>query len=203
MNRLLGVALGAMLLSGCSDGGVNIVADGGVGPDSGDGTCAVVPSYGDVGTIPQTISAAIRLNDDTGQAKSVTYIGALNDDQDQVVIQLYRGFSVFTTGAIQPGTYEISGDELNYASCGVCVRMFADRLNGGGHPLQDMMATGGTLVVTAVGEAGSGVFQAELKNASFEHVHIDGMSFESTPVGDGCGTEISHLGADVPMAPAL
>jgi hypothetical protein len=202
MNRLLGVALGAMLLAGCSDGGVSTNGrDGGVGPDSGD-SCAVIPSYGDVGTIPEATSAAIRLDDGSGQAKSITYIGALNGDQDQVVIQLYRGFSVFTTGTIQPGTYEISGEELNYASCGVCVRMFADRLNGGGHPLQDMMATGGQLVVTSVGEAGSGVFQAELKNASFEHVNIDGMSFESIPVGDGCGTEISHLGADVPMATA-
>jgi hypothetical protein len=201
MKRLLGVALVAMLLAGCSDGGVNNASDGGVGPDS-NVTCAVVPSYGDVGTIPAAISAAIRLDDGNGEAKSITYIAALNDDQDQVVIQLYRGFSVFTAGTIQPGSYEIKGEELNYASCGVCVRMFADRLNGGGHPLQDMMATGGTLVVTTVGAADSGVFQAELKNASFEHVNIDGMSFESTPIGDGCGTEISHLAADVPMAGA-
>jgi hypothetical protein len=202
MNRLLGVALGAMLLAACSDGGIETTTvDGGAGPDSG-GSCAVIPSYGDVGTIPETISAAIRLDDGTGQAKSITYIAALNDDQDQVVIQLYRGFSVFTAGAIEPGTYKIEGDELNYASCGVCVRMFADRLNGGGHPLQDMMATAGTLVVTEVGAAGSGVFRAELKNAAFEHVSIDGMSFESTPIGDGCDTQISHLGADVPMATA-
>jgi hypothetical protein len=199
MNRLLGVALGAVLLAGCSDDGVNIHGgDGGVGPDSG-GQCAVVPSYGDVGTIPVATSAAIRLNDGNGEAKSITYVGALNGDQDQVVIQLYRGFSVFTTHGIQEGSYEITGEELNYASCGVCVRMFADRLNGGGHPLQDMMATGGTLVVTSIGAAGSGLFQAELKNASFEHVEIDGMSFESVPVGDGCNTEITHLAADVPM----
>ena len=200
MNRLLGVALGAMLLAGCSDGGsFSPTADGGPGPDSG-GDCLVDQSYGDVGTVPSAISAAIRFDDTSGQAKSVTYIGALNGDQDQIVIQLYRGFSVFTTGAIAPGTYEIKGEELNYASCGVCVRMFADRLAGGGHPLQDMMATGGTLVVSEIGAAGSGTFKAELRDASFEHVQIDGMSFESTPVGDGCKTEISHLGADAPMS---
>jgi hypothetical protein len=191
-----------MLLAGCSDDGVRINSeDGGTGPDSG-GSCAVVSSYGDVGTVPVTASAAIRLNDTSGQARSITYLAALNDDQDQVVIQLYRGFSVFTTGVIRAGSYAIEGDELNYASCGVCVRMFANRPSGGGRPQQDMMATGGTLEVTEVGEAGSGVFRAELKNASFEHVHIDGMSFESSPVGDGCETEVTHLGADVPMATA-
>jgi hypothetical protein len=199
MSRILGIALGALLLAGCSDGDpASPTGDGGVGPDSG-GDCLVDRSYGDVGTVPSAISAAIRFDDSSGQAKSVTYIGALNGDQDQIVIQLYRGFSVFTTGAIAPGTYAISGEELNYASCGVCVRMFADRIAGGGHPLQDMMATGGTLVVSEIGAAGSGTFRAELRDASFEHVHIDDVSFESTPVGDGCETEISLLGAEAPM----
>jgi hypothetical protein len=207
MTRLVSVArattlLFATLFSACDDDGSTIsTLDGGTGAD-GSGLCAVTPDYGDVGTIGTSDSIAVRLNDTQGQAKSITYLAALNGDQDQVVIQLYRGFSVFTTGAIQPGTYPITGDELNYASCGVCVRIFADRALGGGRPLQDMMATGGTLVVTEVGTAGSGVFRAELQDASFEHVRIDSMSFESSPVNDGCVTEISHLAADVPMTSA-
>src|SRR6266540_159671 len=176
MRLLVSAALAAALLPGCSDDGSGAVTgDGGTGPDSST-ACAVSPSYGDVGTVSQTLSVAVRINDDLGRAKSITYIAALNQDQDQVVLQLYRGFSVFTQGEIVPGTYEITGDELNYASCGVCVRMFADRLLGGARPLQDMMATGGTLVVTELGEAGSGTFKADLQNAVFEHVDIDEMS---------------------------
>ncbi len=202
MRLVLSTAL-AVLLCACSDGGsVAVPGDAGPGPDS-DGLCAVDPTYGDVGTVPYELSLAVRRDDDTGAAKSITYIAALNGDQDQVVIQLYRGFSVFTGKSIEAGTYPITGDELNYASCGVCVRIFADRaLIGGGHPLQDMMATGGTLVVSEVGTGGSGAFKATLMNASFEHVQIDATSFESTPVGDGCETRINRLSADVPMTSA-
>jgi hypothetical protein len=195
MRLAAGFAL-ATLLGACADDDTSaITGDAGIGPD-GDGVCAVPESYGDVGTISRDLSVGVRLNDSQGEAKSITYIAALNDDQDQVVVQLYRGFSVFTSRAIGPGTYEIEGDELNYASCGVCVRMFADRVLGGTRPLQDMMATRGTLVVSEVG----GAFKATLMNAEFEHVNIDEMSYESRPVGDGCETAITRLSADVLLA---
>jgi hypothetical protein len=82
----------------------------------------------------------------------------------------------------------------------VCVRIFADRPTDGGRPAQDMMATGGTLHVEAIGGQDSGSFKATLSGASFEHVVIDDVSFESKPVDDGCETSISNLIADVPMS---
>jgi hypothetical protein len=165
--------------------------------------CSVSADYGDVGVVPPELSIAVRLDDNLGDAKSITYIAALNLEQDQVIIQLYRGFGIFQGKPIAAGTYELTGEELNYATCGACVRIFGNRPAGSGRPAQDLMATHGTLVVSEIGPAGSGTFRAELQDADFEHVHIDDTSFESTPVNDGCGTSVSHLGADVPMSGAL
>jgi hypothetical protein len=164
--------------------------------------CRVAPSYGDVGKIPPERSLAVRRDDDSGDAMSITYIAGLNSDQDQVLIQLYKGFGVFTSKSILAGSYVLAGEELNYATCGACVRMFADRPFGGGIALQDLMATAGTLTIAEVGPAGSGAFKATLSGVAFEHVNID-ATFTSMPVDDGCETSISRLVADVPMSAAL
>jgi len=206
MRRFLSTALCAVLACACGGGEDNgTVASGDdAGLPDANQLCAIAADLGDVGTIPAEASVAVRKNDvETGDPELITYIGALNGDpesRDQLVVQLYRGFGVFTSRSIEAGDYELTGDELNYKTCGVCVRIFADRPTDGGRPAQDMMATGGTLHVEAIGGPQSGSFKATLSGASFEHVVIDDVSFESKPVDDGCETSISNVVADTPMS---
>ena len=44
--------------------------------------------------------------------------------QDILSFENYNGFGVFTT-QIVPGSFQITGEELNYATCGVCPRIFS------------------------------------------------------------------------------
>ncbi|MGC4116554.1 MAG: hypothetical protein QM765_18645 [Myxococcales bacterium] len=92
---------------------------------------------------------------------------------------------MFASGTAQPGTYVLSGDELNYATCGVCVLM-VDNL---GTPY---MVTSGTVVLTSV----SGNLTGTLTNATFEEVTIDGQTYESTPVAGGCQSSITSVAFD-------
>ncbi len=205
MKALLTVAAVALSLSvmACSDDGDSAVQeptpDAGFDPDTIAEACAVEPDFGDIGLLPAGASFAVRSTNDFDQEVTVTYVGALNDDQDQLMIQLWRGFGVFSTTSIGTGRFVIQDDELDYATCGVCVLIKADRPNGTGDAEQVLMATGGTLDVIELGPTGSGKFKAVLSNATFEHVEIAATTYASTPVGDGCTSSIGNLVADVPI----
>jgi hypothetical protein len=113
-------------------------------------------------------------------------VGLLNDTEPFDVFQLefYRGFGG-VTGGIAPGTYPITGDELNYSSCGVCPRIFTDCTTESCAP-QQYYATGGSITVTQVNP--NLVFTAS--NLTFVEVTIaDDGTFTSTPVPNGCQSE--------------
>jgi hypothetical protein len=178
-------------IPGTPDAGVNLTPDADTTP-----VCSVIPTYGDIGTIPDTINAERKVE---GENESVTLGVGVNADQDGFVLELYKGFTVFQAGIV-PGTYQLTGEELNYASCGVCVRFFGDAAPGA--PGQDFMATGGTVTITEVGATGSGRLKATLSNLTFTHVTIDGTTFNSTPVGDGCDTAMTGAVIDSPIVAA-
>ncbi len=117
--------------------------------------------------------------------------GELNVDVDELVLELYDNAGAFSGGVVAPGTYTITGDELNYATCGVCVRLFTEDVADDGY-----LATGGTVTITEL----SPNVVATLSDLTFEHVTIDATTFESTPAEDGCTTSVTSVAFDVSTA---
>lgn len=113
----------------------------------------------------------------------------LNSDArpDELAIELWP-MGPFSSG-FQTGTFQLTGAELNYKTCAVCVLIHSNTYldaNGDVDWADDYMATGGTLTLSSV----DGSLVGTLTNATFEHVNIATGGL-STPVGDGCTSSIS------------
>jgi hypothetical protein len=171
---------------GAADGGEDAgQAPGQVLPDGG--TCTAEASYGIVDAGP-TQTAVYYEPDDAGDQAAYDFQEQLNNNPefDYVDLSLYSGYGVFTNG-IDAGTYTISGQELQYSTCGLCLVVFTDTdING--NPTDSYLATGGTVTLTSL----QPTFAGSITNATFEHVNID-QNNNSTPVGDGCYSAITTL----------
>jgi hypothetical protein len=170
---------------GCGGGGGDEKPDASP-PDAGQ-QCAVAPSYPG-GMIPNTINAERDMPAGGGEVVSIGV--AFNQDQDGFSLQLYGGVpnTVFADG-IKPGTYALTGPELNFKTCVVCVLFFGDSMSTVNN--QDYFATAGQVVLEEVGPTGTGNLKATLKGVKFQHVMIAPMTFETTPINDGCKTEFA------------
>ena len=138
-------------------------------------TCLVTEDFGALGALDGFMA------DGADPTDSAVYYVALNSDTkpDVLWIELFNGFGVFTDGIV-PGTYQLTGDELNYATCGACVDITADYDMTAGTWKQDYMATGGTLTITEVTPRLIGT----LTNVTFGRADIDGTTGETTLTGD-------------------
>ncbi len=153
--------------------------------------------FGDLGTVANALSTYNPGMAANGlPAAPYIFLGAALSaatEPDVVFVEFYSGFAPFGTEAaptpLVPGTYPLTGDQLQYSSCGVCVSAaakVAQSSNGG-----DFMATGGSVKVTTAGTAVGGTLAIELSNVTFEQVTFDmGVS---TPVGNACNTKIIKL----------
>ena len=181
-------------------GGIHVVDanNGGGGSDSGSGSgsadCFVdpshTPSFGS-----DTQAASTNGSGASGaDAHAESWQGLLNTDAapDIVQLELYAGFGLFAGKDIAPGTYPLTGDELNYASCGVCVRIFADATEQALGA--QYFATGGSVTLSST----TGNLVGTLDNVTFTKVTI-ADDFTSTPVGDGCETVITAASMDTPL----
>ncbi|MSP17093.1 MAG: hypothetical protein EXR73_10890 [Myxococcales bacterium] len=128
--------------------------------------------------------------------------GSINTDMapDYLSLQLFKGYSVFPM-AITPGTYQITGEELNYATCAVCVILYTDLIDTGmgGVPTDTYLATAGTVELISV----MGNLKANLSGLQFRHVNIDDMSFESMPHPSGCSSAVTSAAFDTPIVPSM
>jgi hypothetical protein len=111
---------------------------------------------------------------------------------DLLTVEFYASAGAFAAndgGVITAGTYAITGDELNYATCGVCVRVLTNATTTAID--QAYMATGGLVTLTEVGSAVGGNFNVSVSNLTFRHVNIDPMTFESTLASDTCASAVT------------
>lgn len=118
-------------------------------------------------------------------------IGGDTAPVDIIQLELYKGFGVFTGGEIVPGTYTIAGDELNYATCGVCPRIFTDCTDTACAD-QQFYATGGTVTITSI----TPNLTFTVQDLTFVEVTIDETTFQSTPVPNGCSTAVTSASFD-------
>jgi hypothetical protein len=159
--------------------------------DGGTGGCLATADYAAVGAVP----GQAEYSDPTDPTAGLGWFGPLNQatPPDYVAVQLYGGFGVFPT-TITTGTFQLTGNELNFATCGVCVLVWAD-ISSQGQPAQEYLATGGSVTLTSV----TGRITGTLTNVTFEHVTINPSTYESTPLGDGCESKIGSLSFDSPI----
>ncbi|MBI5547068.1 MAG: hypothetical protein HY901_24575 [Deltaproteobacteria bacterium] len=166
----------------CCDSPDTCVDDVCVG--SNPGTCTVASTYG-------SVIASGRAEIGVGQSgDAYAYMSgplpASDGTADEIQIELLEGYGVFTNGLVT-GTFPLTGDELNYATCGACVTLHGDVDPTTGVTAYYMI-TGGTLNVTSV----SGSLVATLTGATFEEVEIDSQTYESTPVPNGCTSAVQQ-----------
>jgi hypothetical protein len=131
-------------------------------------------------------------------APIISVVGQLKtaEPKDLLIVELLAGFAPFgtKTSPLPPsvGTFALVGSQLNYSTCGVCVRAIAARTGGptgvGGG--DDFMATSGTLKITQVGTKVGDKITLELSDATLEQVKID-ANYVSTPLHNNCTTKVA------------
>lgn len=186
MKRFLALALisfTAACSSGGGDGPATPDAGGGDDPDAaGGGECFADVSY----TAPLANMAATSSGGTAAAPNGVTGQATLTAAEpfDILQLELIKGYGVYTAD-ITVGQHTLSGDELNYATCGLCPRLFTDCTQTACND-QQFYATGGTINVTQI----TPNLQFTATNLTFVEVTIDETTFESTPVPGGCSTSI-------------
>lgn len=152
------------------------------------GMCVADPNYGALGTKKGQAVA-----DDDGAGNQILLWEGPIDSQmlpTLLSVQFYAGAGAFKgSTTVKTGTFQIAGQELNFATCGVCVLLFTqvDTKNMTQGPTY--LATGGTVKITSV----NGTLAATVSNVTFEHVQIDPDTYESTPDADMCQSAITSV----------
>lgn len=125
------------------------------------------------------------------------YFGPLETGMpgDHISIELWEGFGPFGAG-LRTGTFSITGDDTDYAVCGVCALIATDY---DGSTYRDAyMAESGSVTVSSV----TGSITGTLSDVSFRHVVLDSLTGEMFDAGTGCSTRIASASFTAPLAPA-
>jgi len=200
VSLLAGCVTGAMPDEGGSAGSGNTTGNGdgsgsgsgsgtGTGSGSGSGTtnaaCPLPASTPDTGALIATKTEMCNVPGSQGAQHWYRVAATLpSGAMDYVQLDLWDNKGAFAGGTVKPGTYQITGNDATYGTCGVCVRGLGDKGSTG---QKEYFATGGTVTVTAIGAAGQPL-SATLSNISF--VEVDATSH--APVASGCTASVAH-----------
>jgi len=99
-----------------------------------------------------------------------------------VQIELWPERGTFRGGPVKPGVYQLTADDLSYATCGVCVRAMADK---GMSSQREYFAIGGTVEVKEVSSAEGAPFVATIRDVSFAEVNAN-----HSEVKGGCALDL-------------
>ena len=101
-----------------------------------------------------------------------------------VQLELWPNRGGFAGGDVRTGTFELTGADLDFATCGLCLRALGDK---GGPNQTELFATSGTVEVTAVAPTADAPFEATITNATFIQVNADHVT-----VDDGCVADVAR-----------
>ena len=190
------VVAGSVMLLACSG-------------DSPSAMCTAAPSYGAApianGSGYAFTAAQIAEDAATGLIDSNQgFAGNINAAPmpDEFEIDLYEGFGTFMAGSgvITAGTFTLSGADLKFQSCGLCVQLYTD-LGSDGSPTDLYFATAGTVTLTSVGtptgsDVSTGTLAGTVSNIAF--AHWDGSN--DVAVGD-CTSTVDSLHFSATLTP--
>jgi hypothetical protein len=163
-----------------------VLAACGGSPDStgGGGACPAMDAT-DAGDLTALAAQRCNVPGSMGTRNWYRLSAMLPGGVDVVQVELWPDRGAFRGGPVQPGTYQLSGADLDYATCGVCLRALADR----GLPTErEYFAIAGTVEVTAVGSTADAPFVATVLDASFAEVDSDHSEIES-----GCSVDLERV----------
>jgi hypothetical protein len=201
-HMLIGLALGALLALGCGDS-TSAQQDAGPAQDS-----APVPDANPGRDAPEGcgfaaiydtlafVSTDIGTDSSYDPSNYVFFDGFLNQDAtpDVLEIELVNGYGVFADG-FKPGTFTLAGDEVDYGTCGLCVRLLSRVDPATWEASQYYMATGGSVTLTSVHPHVSGT----LNLVTFAHVDIDTTTLQSMQLDDGCTSQATSVSFDAEL----
>jgi len=195
---LLLTSLASLAACGGDDDGVTVIDGGAIdsagGGADGPAACTIsTAAFGDKGALTGAATfAADTMNPATYHIGVQAALEAA-EPLDILFIDFYTGYTPFGTMAaptpVIAGTYPLTGEQLDFETCGTCVTLGTNATADGYE--DDYMVTGGTMTVTAVGDAVGETLTLSLANLQLTHVTIDPQSGATTAVGDGCNTTIT------------
>jgi hypothetical protein len=143
-------------------------------PAAVDNPCGVASDQGDIGTVA---ASGERRNQGSGGNGPYIYSlaaptpGTAGDPKpDMIYIELWDGYGGFGSGVSRPGTYPITGDELSYETCGVCVFTLADVDPATGNPTRYLFHTAGSVEVIAVSATANSPLQVRALGVTFDEI---------------------------------
>lgn len=142
---------------------------------------------GDAGDLSATYAQRCNVPGSMGTQNWYRLVATLPGSDDVVQLELWPNRGVYAGKAVEPGTFQISGDETDYLTCGICLRAMADK---GGELQRELFAVSGTVVVETVSSVAEAPFSATITNASF--VELDG---DKSPVEGGCTMDVERVKA--------
>jgi len=189
---------GAVTVAGASAGGEGgaETASGGAAGSGGEGGASSVCGdlHSDYGTLSD-LAGDVTVDGAGGVLYHAT-LPALPANPllpDLIHVELYPGYGSFPNNLTTLTNHVLSGDDLNYGTCGVCVLAYSNVSDSGqGAAEKSYFLSGGTITLTSV----AGRMTGTLKNATFVEVTIADQSFVTTPVPGGCTTSITSLPFD-------
>ena len=199
VERMRGYVVLAMLAAGCvgpAPSGGNQAVDAGTTSDSnhpGDGAvagaCPLPGTTADTGTLTATAAQRCTVPGSMGQAHWFRLATTLpSGAMDYIQLELWDNTGAFAGTTVHTGTFQITGVETDYQTCGVCVRGLGDKGSTG---QKEYFATSGTVTVTAVGAGGTPI-SATVSNIGF--VEIDATMHK--PVAGGCTANVARAQVD-------
>lgn len=146
--------------------------------------CPEAPG-GDAGELTAMAAQRCNVPGSMGSQNWYRLVAQLPGSDDIVQLELWPNRGTFAGQAIGPGTYEITGDDLDFATCGICLRAMADK---GGALQREMFAIGGTVTIEDVSAVADAPFSATIENAAF--AEVDG---DKVPVDGGCTMDVARV----------
>lgn len=162
-----------------------------------DNDCGVPESQGDLGTLVANGDARSQggTTDFVFTLASYTPASADTPSPDAVYVELWDNYGVFAGRHATPGTYEITGEETSYATCGVCVFTLAD-LDGSGTASRILEATSGSITIYSVAPAMDAPLSIEVHDATFQEVSPQDYS----PLASDCPSPLARARLDGSVA---
>lgn len=173
--------------------------------DAAAATCNIsAPSFGPVNSTMFNLTR--RPQNSMMPNPNVYYLGAgafleMGTPADAFFIEFWPGGEGIPAGDVVPGTYDLSL-QGNYKTCGVCVLISSNFVNGAGGD-GDYMPTAGTLTINNITPTVGGTYSFTMTGVEMQHVDI-AMDGTTTPAADAatCKTAISGTLSGMIAAPA-
>jgi hypothetical protein len=153
------------------------------GTDPPDGTCPEM-DRADAGDLTALKAQRCNVSGSMGSKHWYRLSAMLPDGSHVVQVELWPERGAFRSGPVRAGTFTLAGDDVNVATCGVCLRAMGDK----GLPTQrEYFAVAGTVEVTAVGATEGEAFVATVLEASFAEVDASRVA-----VAGGCSVDLGR-----------